>query len=132
MPPPARPHALEFPTCFRPWQACSISELGEVRPCAVYWRPMGTLVGHTFEQVWNGRKYRQLRRAVNEAPDSICHSCRLPQFDAEKNRAESQLLPGRKEMVVGLLQSIVTRKAKPSYIGVMDSDFDPRSTPPVS
>ncbi|MFN2445505.1 MAG: SPASM domain-containing protein [Vicinamibacterales bacterium] len=76
--------ALEFPSCYRPWQACSISELGDVRPCAIYWRPMGSIRNHRFEEGWNGRKYRRLRRHVNTSPDSICHTCRLPNFDHDR------------------------------------------------
>jgi MoaA/NifB/PqqE/SkfB family radical SAM enzyme len=117
--------ALEMVNCFKPWQTCAINELGNVKPCCVYWRSMGNLREGGFETVWNGRKYRALRKSVNTHSDSICYSCRLPQFDAEHGRAAQELKAGMREWMTTLRQSLLTRP-QIRYEGVMDPQFDPR------
>jgi MoaA/NifB/PqqE/SkfB family radical SAM enzyme len=111
--------------CYRPWQTCVIDELGNVRPSSVYWRPMGNLHASSFASVWNGSKYRRLRAAVNTKPDRICHSCRMPQFDSEENRAAMQLVPSVKQMLKGSAMSLLA-SPKVTFVGIMDKDFDPQ------
>src|SRR5262249_11525178 len=89
--------------CSLPWQACSINELGVVHPDAVYWRSAGDLTKSSFESIWNGRKYRALRRRVNRRPDQICTSCRMPSFDGDSNLSALQSRPGRREMLQAAL-----------------------------
>jgi MoaA/NifB/PqqE/SkfB family radical SAM enzyme len=94
-----RKETVELANCFLPWQACSINELGVVKPCCVYWKPMGSLRDRSFDAVWNGRRYRNLRASVNSRPDHICYTCRLPRFESEQNKSLSQLTPGLKEVI---------------------------------
>lgn len=121
---PAR-NTVELVNCYRPWQICVVNELGEVTPSDVYWRSMGNLQSRTFASIWNGWKYRRLRAAINTRPDSICHACRLPQFDSEENRAFKQLAPSLKQSLIIATKSLLTEKPKPNFTGVMDKEFDP-------
>jgi len=115
---------VELVNCYRPWQATVVGEIGDVRPCCVYWKPMGNLRHKGFEAVWNGRKYRQLRDSVNEHSDGICYSCRLPQFDSEQNRAASQLSSSLRELVKQGAERLWT-KPQVHYAGVLDDQLDP-------
>lgn len=95
----------ELATCFMPWQCCSINEMGNVRPDAVYWRSMGNLAHSSFEKIWNGRKFRSLRHRVNSRPDAICVGCRKPKFDSVENVSSMQLQAGLRETVRKMLHS---------------------------
>jgi MoaA/NifB/PqqE/SkfB family radical SAM enzyme len=113
--------------CYRPWQICVVTEIGEVTPSDIYWRSMGNLQSSTFASIWNGWKYRRLRAAINTRPDSICHACRLPQFDSEENRASMQLVPSLKQSLVISAKSLLAGRAKTNFSGVMDKEIDPAS-----
>ncbi|MCI0743380.1 MAG: radical SAM protein [Gemmataceae bacterium] len=122
------PGVLEMVNCFHPWQTCSINELGNVKPCCIYWRSMGSIANNNFASVWNGRRYRKLRRQVNQpGSNDICHSCRLPKFDSEQNTSFAQTLPGIRDIFRSLLT--FRRKPKVIYDGVMSEQFDPRPAP---
>jgi MoaA/NifB/PqqE/SkfB family radical SAM enzyme len=101
-PVPLRPRVettdIRLPLCYYPWQACSINELGHVKPDCVYWRTVGDLSKHPFTAVWNGRKYRKLRATVNGKPHPICLSCRMPRFDGDQNISAMQARPGLREL----------------------------------
>jgi MoaA/NifB/PqqE/SkfB family radical SAM enzyme len=116
--------SLTLVHCYRPWQVCVVNELGEVRPSDVYWRSMGNLHADSFASIWNNGKYRRLRASVNTRPDSICRSCRLPQFDSEENRAAMQLIPSAKQLLRGAATSLLTRP-QVTFVGVMDPEHDP-------
>jgi hypothetical protein len=92
---------------------------------------MGSLQVSRFESVWNGLKYRRLRARINNTPDSICRACRLPQFDSEENRASMQLVPSVKQLVTASARSLLKR-SKPTFEGVMDKEFDPNDSKPIS
>jgi MoaA/NifB/PqqE/SkfB family radical SAM enzyme len=123
-PAPPRFPGIELVNCYRPWQATVVGEVGDVRPCCVYWKPMGNLRGDGFEAVWNGAKYRKLRDSINSRSDSLCYSCRLPQFDSEENRAASQLAPSLRELVVQGAERLWKRPSV-RYAGVLDGHLDP-------
>ena len=125
------PDGLALVSCYRPWQTCVVNELGEVTPSDIYWRSMGSLQVSRFESVWNGLKYRRLRARINNTPDSICRACRLPQFDSEENRASMQLVPSVKQLVTASARSLLKR-SKPTFEGVMDKEFDPNDSKPIS
>jgi len=116
---------LEMVNCYRPWQSCAVNELGDVRPCCVYWKPMGNIRKDGFQSVWNGWAYRRLRATVNVKSDSICHSCRLPQFDSEHNRASMQLAPSMKQLLKASATSLFN-KPRVRFAGVLDRDFEPK------
>ena len=97
-----RPTVRRLALCPKPWQECSIDEFGVVRPCHIHWRALGSLEKHPFAAVWNGRRFRRLRRAVNRRPASVCAACRLSRFDGEDNLSQWQLRPGLRELLRGL------------------------------
>jgi MoaA/NifB/PqqE/SkfB family radical SAM enzyme len=117
-----RTEEFQMANCYLPWQACSINELGIVKPCCVYWRPMGSLAKSGFEAVWNGSKYRRLRSSVNTRPDGICHSCRLSRYDNDQNKSFSQLLPGKREII---RQLTTIRQRRYQFGGVFGGSADP-------
>jgi MoaA/NifB/PqqE/SkfB family radical SAM enzyme len=117
--------------CYRPWQMCVVNELGDVRPSDIYWKPMGNLRTKRFAAIWNGRKYQHLRASINTKPDGICHSCRMPQFDSEGNRASLQLVPSLKQLLKGSITSLL-EPPKVTFVGIMDQEFDPARATQVS
>lgn len=124
-PEPAPSGAVALVNCYRPWQTCVVNELGEVTPSDVYWRSMGNLQSTNFSSIWNGRKYQRLRASINRRPDSICCACRLPQFDSEENRAAMQLVPSLKQSLAASAKSLLARRPKTRFVGVMDKAFAP-------
>ena len=115
--------------CYRLWQTCVVNELGNVRPSHVYWKFFGNLRTNSFASVWNNWKYQRLRASVNTKPDHICHSCRMPQFDSEENRAAMQLVPSFKQLVKSSAKSLLVRP-KITFDGIMDIEFDPKHDQP--
>jgi hypothetical protein len=113
--------STELVNCYYPWQTCSINELGNVKPCCVYWRLMGTLK-RGFDAVWNGRAYRRLRASINTKPDHICYTCRQPRFDSDENKSAAQLMPGVREIVGNLL---TIRRRKTTFSGILNPEYDP-------
>jgi MoaA/NifB/PqqE/SkfB family radical SAM enzyme len=121
--------ATEMVHCYHPWQTCSINELGHLKPCCVYWKPMGDIGKSGFFSVWNGRRYRKLRASINAPhPDSICYSCRLPRFDSEENISFGQVVPGVRELV---RKALTFRRNRARYAGVMNEEFDPTRPSPA-
>lgn len=72
---------LEVPVrdlCIHPWTSVSIDEKGLVHPCCVSDQVLGDLSKESFASIWNGRKYRKLRRKVNSSnPPLYCRRCVL-------------------------------------------------------
>jgi MoaA/NifB/PqqE/SkfB family radical SAM enzyme len=118
------PPATRLVSCYRPWQACSINELGVVTPCGIYWRPMGRLSEQSFERVWNGRRYRAMRRSVNGRPHRICYDCRMPKFETESGLVASEMKPSLREAIVQSAQSLL-RPSAVRFEGVLDHELDP-------
>lgn len=69
----------KFPTiCIDPWWKTYIAVDGFIRPCCGTMEIMGDLKYQPFDQVWNGRKYRVLRKRVNSNyPPWYCRDCFL-------------------------------------------------------
>jgi len=64
--------------CQLPWTSVSINEQGDVMPCCATSVVMGNLNDKSFQEIWNGRRYKKLRRTVNTAsPLSFCRNCAL-------------------------------------------------------
>jgi MoaA/NifB/PqqE/SkfB family radical SAM enzyme len=115
---------VEMVSCYYPWQTCSIDERGKVKPCCIYWRPMGILGKGGFTGVWNNRNYRKLRRTINtNRMHEICYSCRMPRFDSDDSTSNSQTKPGLREMLRNLFTS---KRRNIAFEGVFNEDFDPR------
>ena len=100
---PITRRALPCLAALNPGRCAPSTSWASSRPMPVYWRPAGNLTQERFAAIWNGRLYRRLRRAVNSKPDSICISCRMPNFDSDQNRSASQERPGRRELLHSLL-----------------------------
>lgn len=68
----------EIRQCPVPWRDTYIETDGGVRPCCVA-PPIGNILEQPFRVIWNGPKYRELRRLVN-TPDmpEFCKQCFLP------------------------------------------------------
>ncbi len=66
------------PDCVHPWTSVSIDEKGLVHPCCVSDQVLGDLKTESFAEIWNGRRYRKLRRRVNSRnPQLYCRRCVL-------------------------------------------------------
>jgi len=66
------------PRCFHPWKSVSINERGDVMPCCATNAVMGNLRKDDFQTIWNGRRFRELRKRVNSSdPPSYCRGCVL-------------------------------------------------------
>jgi radical SAM protein with 4Fe4S-binding SPASM domain len=62
--------------CYHPWESVSINESGDVMPCCATSAVMGNLEKSTFSAIWNGNKYKKLRRTVNSPrPLVFCRDC---------------------------------------------------------
>ena len=78
--------------CHEPWNSAVILADGRVQACCIPGTEMGNLTIETMEDIWNGPKYRELRRAVNsKAPPTACRKC--PIF-RKPNNESSYLRPG--------------------------------------
>ena len=71
--------------CYFPWFSTWISADGCIRPCPIMpWTldegRMGNLADQSFSEIWNGKKYRELRAALarGERPTRSCKTC-VPQ-----------------------------------------------------
>jgi len=52
--------------CPHPWRSVYIDADGSILPCCVFGESFGNIMDKGFYwQVWNGKKYRELRRTVN-------------------------------------------------------------------
>jgi hypothetical protein len=62
--------------CSEPWSTINVNARGEVRTCCFNDQVMGTLGDASFDEIWNGHRYRTLRRQHLdlEAPSS-CARC---------------------------------------------------------
>ncbi len=82
------PAARREPPCFHPWESVSINENGDVMPCCRTNAVLGNLRRQDFSEIWNGRRYQQLRARVNSArPPSYCRGCTLRGVDMEDKKA---------------------------------------------
>jgi len=61
------------------WREAWVSYKGDVTPCCVPNRPiMGNLYEDTFEEIWNGEMYKEMRKRLNtDEPFECCKNCSL-------------------------------------------------------
>ena len=66
--------------CLAPWKVFYVRADGGVRTCCTLRSSMGDLSTQSFEEVWNGDAYVQLRRALAEQADfpAACLTCTDP------------------------------------------------------
>jgi radical SAM protein with 4Fe4S-binding SPASM domain len=86
-------------TCYFPWFSTYIEVNGDVRPCPHFmFRQnegiMGNVFEQRFEQIWNGRAYREVRRELraHRRPFAPCETC-IPQKLSGLVHVLSKLLP---------------------------------------
>jgi len=77
-------------TCSYLYKETWISSNGDIHPCFMPDSPvMGNLNQQTFEEIWNGEPYKQMRRTVNKKEPFFkrCQNCPIRiQFDASFDR----------------------------------------------
>lgn len=62
--------------CYLPWDVVSIDQEGKVIPCSGVTFIMGDLKKEDFFDVWNCKKYQNLRSSVNSKhPTDYCNNC---------------------------------------------------------
>lgn len=62
--------------CMDPWDFLFILQSGRVRPCCVLENNMGNLSEQTFEEIWQGDKYKELRSNIlSNTPPKGCVTC---------------------------------------------------------
>jgi radical SAM protein with 4Fe4S-binding SPASM domain len=80
---------MSLSPCYHPWRSVSINEKGDVMPCCATNAVLGNLESASFSEIWNGRKYRKLRKTVNSSrPLGFCRKCA---FRGIKMRSTSPL-----------------------------------------
>ena len=63
--------------CHVPWLDSFIAHNGDVHPCCVSPRVLGNLKEQTFEEIWNGERYRIFRRNLKSCnTNEECKRCR--------------------------------------------------------
>lgn len=70
-----RPQKLDsLPRCTDPWRKIAFDYLGQVYPCCA-WKevPLGDIRVNTFQEIWNGSRYRRLRETLLTGP--LIKSC---------------------------------------------------------
>lgn len=83
--------------CLLPWFSAYITLEGDMRPCCTClqeYTTMGNLLETPLEEIWNGKRYQQFRKAIREGkrPFPVCETC-VPQTFADIVRY-SKILPG--------------------------------------
>lgn len=62
--------------CLLPWTMAVVTTTGDVIPCCTMFASMGTLKEKSFEEIWNGERYRKLREELLSAtPPPFCVVC---------------------------------------------------------
>lgn len=85
-----------LPPCYMPWEAVYIDVHGKIKPCCFHiFEPLGDIHNDDFNEVWNGEKYRLIRKTVNsEHPMYFCAICNVPPRSQGMNlRQEHQSSP---------------------------------------
>ncbi|KFE71966.1 radical SAM/SPASM domain-containing protein [Hyalangium minutum] len=75
--------------CRMPWEAAYLLGNGDVLACCVPGLKMGNLHEQTMEEIWNGERYRELRRTVNS--DQRPAACRACPFHRKTNNPLSYM-----------------------------------------
>ena len=96
--------------CTEPWERIFVQYNGDVRPCCVIGESYGNLSTQSFEQIWDGPKYRSLRQSLlSDEPFAVCVRCPLygwERVEADESLAAADAAPG--VHAAGLRESAVT------------------------
>ena len=66
--------------CLHPWKTIFIRANGNVQPCMALFGTekaavMGNIFQEDFQDIWNGERYREYRRAKKRGTNSLCRVC---------------------------------------------------------
>jgi MoaA/NifB/PqqE/SkfB family radical SAM enzyme len=91
------PGLAGMPWCEFLWHKTYVAIGGDVRPCCVHGSPVvGNLLHESFEAVWNGEAYRQMRqRLVRGDPAPVCRGCTHIRTITDPVQAARHLLGAR-------------------------------------
>jgi MoaA/NifB/PqqE/SkfB family radical SAM enzyme len=65
--------------CSMPWNDSYFASDGTVFPCCVMGEKLGDMNKQSWEEIWNGSAYQNLRRTIHSwNPTSVCRTCTLP------------------------------------------------------
>jgi radical SAM protein with 4Fe4S-binding SPASM domain len=65
-------------TCTMPWHDAYFGSNGAVYPCCMMSEPMGNLKTQSWQEIWNGANYQNLRRTTHSwNPTEVCRVCHL-------------------------------------------------------
>lgn len=66
-----------MPYCTEPWTTCFVDFNGKVFPCcAAQGEPLGDLNEESLPDIWNGERFRRLRRAIAQSKvPGLCTNC---------------------------------------------------------
>ena len=105
-----------FKDCVLPWTMAVVTTTGDVIPCCTMFASMGNLREESFQDIWNGERYRALRRGLlSAAPPPSCVVCAARGWRGPDPRVELQ---AARDLLSSALRrlfqnSSVLRRAKP-------------------
>ena len=70
----------DYTRCNKPYEWVQVNNDGDVFPCCQIAQrySIGSITKKTFEEVWNGKKYREFRKGLeNGNPNPWCQSCNV-------------------------------------------------------
>jgi radical SAM protein with 4Fe4S-binding SPASM domain len=90
------PKRNRFPQrCDMPWKFTQIGVDGEVTPCCYSIRELGNLNEQSFDEIWNGFKYRFFRWRIETAvPPIECRECHVYEGISKGNPGNTMLEEG--------------------------------------
>lgn len=72
----SRTHGAGMPVCTAPWESFTLGANGEVRLCCHYQKVMGSTLKSSFEDVWNGQTYIDVRESLCTGHyEDLCARC---------------------------------------------------------
>jgi radical SAM protein with 4Fe4S-binding SPASM domain len=105
------------PVCRKPWENFLVEVNGDCYFCCFIIRPggkIGNLTRKSFEDIWNGRKARRIRKAVaGGAIPYYCQACPYyGRFKHDKSQIYRTYFFGRKALdaVIDIVQGGFTRR----------------------
>ena len=108
------PKPNRFPQgCDHPWKDFRVKFDGEITPCCHSSRPLGDLRKQTFEEIWNGRRYRFFRWRIKTAvPPMECRTCHVFEGINRGNPGNTMLQEGKLLKVLYKLETLLDRLVK--------------------
>ncbi len=81
-------------TCREPWERVFVQHSGDVWPCCVITESYGNLGEKSFEEIWNGPRYQELRASLqSDNPHPTCIRCPFYGWEpADLSDADIQIL----------------------------------------